>query len=699
MMLHGRPAKNGVVVIFGGVVALGLLVAPQAASKEEFKDWREASPEEWGLAEDPARGIQHAVILTDHHIIDDGRTDPDLWLRGDKVPCTFYSRYVRVRVLDQVGVERWRTVEVPYDKEAKVTRIAARTLKHDGTTVPLDEKEIRDKTLAKFSRRRVKARVLAFKGVEPGDIVELQYTIKYETIDPPAIQLRRREHVIDSEVRWLFFRQVRQFPELATRAETEELRKKITYLPGYVIPNGKRFQGVITEFPASGAAKEGFTVEFKNLPELPDESYISSEQETAVTFVPYYAYPLLDAETPFWDRVSVELGKISRKFLEDQDRLAGWLDPLKQNTRDLDGDVQACVALVRDKIVNLDLEAENERKDVPEIENLNDMIEEGVGRTWQINLLVLAMLRGLGYQATIFEARDADQGPFLPQWHSWRQFTSEGVAIKTAEGTLRLIMPGHASADPQSIPWQICGTTILLEDTTPKGRQNPFGTLVDLPAAPSAGNEHSLEGTVKLGGDGALTGVLRSRIGCASQPYWSQDLKDRDGRLSADALDKVRPRVIDADLGAVFLEDSVQVQPSLVAYACSLQVQGLVEEAGGSMLVQLGRIRADDFDLPDRVRESVLDFHHPRNYFSDVALALEPGVEVVSLPEPVRILLRGAVYEQDCLQDGEAVHVRRRLSIEHSRYRPETAQDFRRFFEELKAASEQPIVLRRGEGE
>jgi hypothetical protein len=684
------------------LACLPLLMAAggPALCKEEFKEWREPAAEEWSTAADPERGIHHAIVLSDHHIIDEARTDPNLWLRGDKTPSTFYSRYIRVRLLDAIGVDQNRSVEIPYGKGMKITRIAARTLKPDGSVIPLPEKEIFDKTLISFSKQRVKARAFAFKGVESGDIVEYQYTVRFEDLDPPAIQLRYRAFVLDSEVRWYYFRQVTDFPQMESFAATEKLRKQVTYIPGYVVPNGKRFAGVIEEFPAGDKIKEGLVLRFKDLPPIPEDPYISSDREVAVTFVPFYSYPLWDAERPFWDRVARGYGESSLEFIEGQDDLDEWMAPILARPRSYESDLQGCFDRIHEAVVNVDyLDETDPRRDMPGIESVDELLDHGLGWTWQINLLLLAMLRRLGYEATVFAARDVEEGPFISHWRTSRQFTTWGVMVKESDADLRALLPAIPGSGPRSVPWQIGGTKALLYDTTPKGRQNPFETLMDIPPPRAEGNEHSLSGTFRLDDTGALVGDLHGRVGCVGYPYLVHDLQEKYRKLPKDAWEAARREILDVDLKADFTADSIAVSPEGIGYACSLRVEGLVVEAGSTIAVQLGRVRCDDYALPEGPREFVLDFHHPRVYTSDVALAIDAGMSVASLPSPTRIRGRIAEYEQECVSDGDLVRMRRRLTIPSSRYWPEAAEDLRTFFRDVNSASEQPIVLRRGAGQ
>jgi hypothetical protein len=381
--------------------------------------------------------------------------------------------------------------------------------------------------------------------------------------------------------------------------------------------------------------------------------------------------------------------------MEDQETLEPWMKEIIARPRSLDEDLVACVELAHRDILSADLLDDDELPEkVPDSNSIDELIEHHIGTGEQIDYLVAAMLKKLGYQATVFWARDNEEGPFIPEWKSSGQFTISGVAIRRDANRIQFCVPHLTAVGATAVPWEICGSKAMMEDLSDDRSFSDFPPLCDIPMAIEDGNRTDLEVLLRMGEGGRLYGRLKARWECLNEPLVLQSLSNDLRKSRKDALARLKGLALRPGIEWTAFEESLAVGNETMAYSCSLQVDGLVEEAGGMSLVDLGALRIDDYSLPEEPRRTNLDFHHPRHYTSNVELILAHGQEVSDLVPPEHFTDRLADFHSACTQEGGRVRLQRDLKIHYGLFLPAAAEPFREFFRTIYKANEQPTVIR-----
>ena len=89
------------------------------------------------------------------------------------------QHYVQIKIFNDRGRESQSKIDIFAPKvggrEVKITDIAARTIKPDGSIVELKKEDIFERTVVKASGLKVKAKSFAMPGVEPGAIIEYRW--------------------------------------------------------------------------------------------------------------------------------------------------------------------------------------------------------------------------------------------------------------------------------------------------------------------------------------------------------------------------------------------------------------------------------------------------------------------------------------------------------------------------------------------
>jgi hypothetical protein len=163
-----RSARRATAALAALVTAGALYAAFPGDARARDKDtpWPEITQAERDFKSVPDDPQAPAVFLRTSR---DGR----IVERGSDT-SNFLDYHWRLKVLDARGAE-YAEVEIPAGKYYRVSGIEGRTIKPDGTIVPVPEDQIFRKMVTKARGYRQMAYVFHFPAVEPGVIVEYRY--------------------------------------------------------------------------------------------------------------------------------------------------------------------------------------------------------------------------------------------------------------------------------------------------------------------------------------------------------------------------------------------------------------------------------------------------------------------------------------------------------------------------------------------
>src|SRR6185295_5354505 len=154
--------------LFPTLLLLCLFVAFAAPALASGDDWKPIDPAHLAMkapvveSDADAEGLFWEVRMDDNE-------------QGDLI----FTHYLRVKVFTDRGRESQSKIDLLYGKlygsEIKISDIAARTIKTDGTIIELKKEDIFDRTVVKTSGLKYKAKSFAMPGVEPGCIIEYRW--------------------------------------------------------------------------------------------------------------------------------------------------------------------------------------------------------------------------------------------------------------------------------------------------------------------------------------------------------------------------------------------------------------------------------------------------------------------------------------------------------------------------------------------
>jgi len=141
--------------------ALGLLVLTGTARAGD--DWKPIEPAHLAMKAPVVEKDADAEVIFWEVRVDDAGDD------------RIFNNYIRIKVFTERGKESQSKVDIPYFGDRRITDIAGRTIKPDGSIVDLKKDAIFDRTIVKLSGVKLKARSFAMPAVEVGSIIEYRW--------------------------------------------------------------------------------------------------------------------------------------------------------------------------------------------------------------------------------------------------------------------------------------------------------------------------------------------------------------------------------------------------------------------------------------------------------------------------------------------------------------------------------------------
>jgi hypothetical protein len=654
------------------LVLLGsLLPRPsELQAAEFFWKWKPIPPTAWAEPDSLDGQRPHAVVLWNAVIMDHRKA-----ARGE----AWFSQYRRVRVFDEEGISWAGKVEVTYPKGARIRNLKARTVKPNGDVIEVPSSEFHEKVVLDTGFAELRAKAFAFRGVEAGDIVEYFVTIRWPFHFVPTLPLQEEVPVEEAQVDWYFW----QLPPGYWVA-----REDIP-APSWIVTGATGLDVKVEELP-SPREVERIRVVARDLPAFPDENYGPPASAVGCRFFGQYVWPEKDKEEPYWERTARELGEATSEYLKKgRKEVRKLLGDLPAQERNLFRDLAECLQRIHEAVRSYDYLSEEEREEVkrPKNKHVKDLLKKGLGRSDELGVLAVEMMRQLGYDATLFYAVDRSRGAFIRQWQTMYQFDRTGVLVSDGEKFLWAYpqIPGSA---PGSLPWQIQGCVAFLE-RMPDRNPTPE-TFKVIPLDPPARNTVQLEyDLVPEGRD--LTGTLRAEFACPAELVWIHALSNED--MTA-ACEEVRGRILPEGVLVESREESLTVRPGHgLSYACRVRIEGILEEAGDQILWFPGRLRPETLRFGRGKRRTQIHFKYPCVEVVRVQIELPEGVELDTAPDPVE--LRGLrMSYASSFQPGSMVWTRT-LVLEEVLFRAPAADTLRSFFDRVHQADETPVVFSR----
>ncbi len=418
----------------------GTSLRAAAPSKEQpAETWPEITPEERALKRVEQDPDADAVVLLNER-------NGKIFRRADDF-VNVLGYHFRYKILTERG-KRYGDVEIEAGKYSRVSNIRARTVKPDGTAVPVAPDQVFEKVTFQVGDYKETAWVFHFPAVEPGAILEFRYDRHDNSllfIDP--FYFARSEFTLRARV---------------TQAIPEDMGYTVLcdLCPGNQTPT-------VSPWREGKAKGQIYTMELRDLPAYKEEQLMPPPRD---------ANPRLEMLLAHWkDRAIWGLGRQNQFFIDwPSVALYAWSyyqDAMKTGLSDIRPVVESWVQGIADpqekvKAVFRHVQRDFRYRPYTQVFGRSHSIEWILKQMLADNedkaVLLMTALKAIGMDSYTALVSGKDGGSLNPKFFSLSQFTHTVLAVPQSSGGYLWLDPTIGYAPFGFVPWKDSGAEALL---------------------------------------------------------------------------------------------------------------------------------------------------------------------------------------------------------------------------------------------
>ena len=571
------------------------------------EEWRAVTPEELAMKTPKVEPDADAEAIFWEVRIDDSSDDLSM------------QHYVRVKIFNDRGREKYSKLDIPFTRKTKIKDIAARVIKPDGSPVEITKQDVVEKEVIKAGGIKLKVKSFALPNLEIGSIVEYRY----------------REVVSEAGAAGMHLKFQRDIPVQTLTYYYKPYSKKE--------PNYKSFNFSDTQFVKD---EKGFWIATrKNIPAFREEPRMPPEdqvipwmllQDTRVNFVDVsgfsMAFTIKDPSIPaiYWAAVSTEqkgwyefMTKADKEIKRVAEEATTGADTTEAK---LDKLYEYCQTQIRNTSFDPTL-TDEDRKKLAANKAVGDVLKHKYGSSQFIDLLFGAMANALGLQTRVAFLSDRSELFFKPEMANDAFIHPGAIAVKVGE-EWNFYNPGVKFLPPGMLVWYEEGVWALLI-----GEGNYLWQRT-----PLSDYQHSQTkrvGRFKLLEDGTIEGTVRIEYeGQAGLINKLDSYDDSDTKREESLKDEIKGRMSTSDLSNIHFENINEPRKPLVC-SYNIRVPGYAQKTGKRLFLQPSFFAHGESALfPNAERKYDIYFHYPWSEDDDIEFELPSGYALDNADRP-----------------------------------------------------------------
>jgi hypothetical protein len=660
---RGEPATAPMTMATRWCVSLLVLLLvvwlPEAHAGSGGDTWLPVTPEDLALKDNPKSPGADAMILYRESNINAGNST--------------VNEYYRIKIFTAQG-ERQGDVSIVYDANStSIKDIRARTIRPSGETVDF-EGSVFDQTMIRGGKLNLMQKTFSLPDVEPGSIVEYRYVRQYQrgsTLDLTWI------------VQGPLYTHMARFSIIPVKsANTPAMYYRALNLP----------EGSIPQQQGDGS----YTLEVHDLPGIEKEAYMPPENVLQGRVEFFFRNPMITgtgSADQFWKLMGSTMSGPLDTFVNKTGPLASEVARVCAPGDSEETKLRKLYARTQE-IRNLSAEGtrtkkEEEQEKLRPITNVEDVLKYRYGNRGQINLLLVGLARQAGFEAAMVYLASRNRTFFVPDLQDIRQLSSQAVWVR-AGGKEYFLDPGSRYYPFGVLPWA---------ETATKGLrvEGAKSEVVSTPLPPASDARVQRRIEVKMDEEGSLAGKIQVDFGGqeGSDIREEQHAEDEAGRRKRleDSIKGWLPPESKFEITKVSNWDDL-TQP--IRVEGTIKVDGLTAQTEHriimpSTLFEVPQARA----FQPAKRANPVYFPYPFEVVDDVKISIPAGLRVEVLPQQQRLSAGELSYEISADQDGGAVEIKRRLTVNTIAVPVQQYALLRTFFFTVKSYDDERMVLQR----
>ncbi|MEQ1761700.1 MAG: DUF3857 domain-containing protein [Pyrinomonadaceae bacterium] len=516
-----------------------------------------------------------------------------------------YRHYVRVKIFTERGREKFSKMDIPFMKGKKVEDVAARVIKPDGSTVDLKPTDIFDRDIAKAGKVRVQAKSFAVPGIEPGVIVEYQYS---ESIRGDSASGERLVFQRDIPMQSVTYA-VRPYGKSSSLA-----------FNSYNMPETKFVEG-----------KDGFrSATLTNVPSYKEEPYMPPDDEVRKwvylqyqNFGTFFQWGMLGLQ---WQPVISSMNKPKKDIKAKAAELTAGLASDEEKLHKIYDFVQKNI-----KNIAFDPNITEEKYDDMDIDSLSDVLKQGTGNSTMIDFLFAALARAAGYEVAIVFTGDRSDNFFNPDKYPYLNFVQlGGVAVKV--GVEWKYFDACAPYMPYgTLPWQREDVrSLIISDTNNTWRNTPMSDHKKSPARRT--------GSFSLSADGTLEGEIKIEFeGHQAISRRRDQFKDSPEKREENIRNEIKAKISTAEISNLSIQNFEDSSKPLT-YIMKVKVPDYAQKAGKRLILQPGFFEYGSSPVfASETRTHSVYFPYPWSETDTVTIKLPDGFTLDNADKPADV--------------------------------------------------------------
>ncbi|HJT68359.1 MAG TPA: DUF3857 and transglutaminase domain-containing protein [Pyrinomonadaceae bacterium] len=579
------------------LVIAALLIAPIGAMRPSLaagEEWRPIEPADLALKAAVVEPNADAeAIFWDVRVDDGGENDLVL------------SHYVRIKIFNERGREKYSKIDIPYFNNVKIKDVAARTIKPDGSIVELAKTDIIEKTVVKASGLKLRTKTFAFPGIEPGAIIE--YKWKEVRSNSSANNLR------------LQFQR-----DIPVQSITYHLKPA-----GSTVVDVRPFN---MDRPKFEKEKNGFQVAtvtnmpaFREEPMMPPEDSVRSwaTVKYLTIFSLLLGYNMIAAQVYVGFKPYLKVDKeIKQKVTE----ITAGVDSAEEQIDKIFNFCRNNIKNTSDKSLGF---TEDDIEKLKENKKPSDTLKRGIGPGIDINLLFAAMVNAAGFEARVALLPDRGERLFDRNVVMPGALRPSNIAVRFGE-TWKFFDPGLQYIAPGMLRWQEEGVDALIVD------EHSF--WVRTPVTEAQKSKEKRTARLQLDENGTLEGDVTVEYS-GHLAVERKVLNDDDSPVQREEnlKEMVKSRLSSAELTNIVIEDDADANKPFI-YKYHVRVPDYAQKTGKRLFFQPGFFTKGISALfSASTRRYPIYFHFPWSEEDKIIIELPKGYALDNADRPAPI--------------------------------------------------------------
>jgi hypothetical protein len=574
-----------------------MLVAPIAGLRTSF-----AAGEEWRPVESADLALKAAVvepnadaeaIFWDVRVDDGGENDLVL------------SHYVRIKIFNERGREKYSKIDIPYINGVKIKDVAARTIKPDGSILELAKDDIIEKVVVKASGLKLRTKTFAFPGIEPGAIIEYKWKEVRSNSSANNLRLQFQRDIPVQSVTYHI---------KPAGSSVMDVRPFNMDEPKFVKEKNGFQVATVTNMPA-----------FREEPMMPPEDSVRSW--ATVKYLTIFSLLL------GYNMIAAQVYVGFKPYLKVDKEIKAKVAELTAGVDSAEDQIDKIFEFCRNNIKNTSDKSlgftEDDIEKLKENKKPSDTLKRGIGPGIDINLLFAAMVNAAGFEARVALLPDRGERLFDRNIVIPGALRPSNIAVRFGT-TWKFFDPGLQYIAPGMLRWQEEGVDALIVDE--------HSVWVNTPVTDAQTSKEKRSAKLRLDENGTLEGDVTVEYSghlAVERKVLNDD--DSPGQREENLKEMVKSRLSSAELTNIVIENATDpVKPFIYKY--HVRVPEYAQKTGKRLFFQPGFFTKGISALFSAgTRRYPIYFHYPWSEEDKITIDLPKGYALDNADRPAPI--------------------------------------------------------------